>query len=499
MASSSIPASAIVSVLPSVIDAGGSGLDLVGLVLTTSTRVPTGSVLSFASASDVAAYFGQLSTEANMAATYFAGYDNSSIKPAKLLVYRYLDSAAAAFLRGGSLAGLTLTQLQAYSGTLTINVSGTDKVSGAINLSSATSFSDAASIIQTAFTTPGFTVAFDSISSAFVFTTTSTGADKTLALTSSTGSLGANLALRTGDGAVTSAGAVADTPSSAMTALVALTQDFVSFTTAWEPDDDGKVLFSAWADGKADRFLYACWDNAAPPTQTGDTTSAGAQIRTAGYSGTALIYDPNDGGNVAAFLMGAIASLDFSRENGRATMAFRSGNIVAGVTNQTIAANLKDNGYNFVGAYATANDQFVFFYPGQVSGQFEWIDSWICQVWMNNAFQLALMTLLTSVGQIPYNQDGFALIESSLRGVIDDALNFGAIRAGISLSASQKAEVNNRAGGNVAETIERRGWYVKVADPGAQVRAARGSPVTTVFYTDGQSVQQITLASINIQ
>lgn len=492
---SSIPASAIVSVLPSVIDAGGTGLDLIGLVLTNSTRAPVGAVLPFASASDVAAYFGPVSTEASMAATYFAGFDGSTVKPAKILFYRYVDAAASAFLRGAKL-GKTLTQLQALSGTLIVTISGTQKTSSSINLSSATSFSDAASIITSAFTSPGFTVTYDSQADAFLFTSTATGASATL--TTATGTLANSLRLGPTNGATLSQGADVVTPAAAMDAVTVLTQDFVSFATTFNPSNSNKVAFALWTDAKSDRFLYVMWDSDAQAAVDGDASSAGAQIKAADYSGTAAIYDPSNGVNVAAFVLGSIASLDFTRENGRNTLAFRNGAIAAGVTSQSAAANLIANGYNFVGSYATANDAFVFFYPGQVSGQFGWIDSWVCQVWMNNAFQLALMELLTSVGQIPYNQDGFGLIEASLRSVIDDALNFGAIRAGVSLSAQQKVEVNNRAGGDVAGTIERRGWFVSVKDPGATARANRASPVTTVFYTDGQSVQSITLSSVSV-
>lgn len=496
---SSIPASAIVSVLPSVIDAGGSGLDLVGLFLTNSTRVPMGAVLSFSSASGVSAYFGPLSTEAGLAAIYFAGYDGSTIKPAALRFYRYADAAAAAFLRSASLAGITLTQLQGFSGTLTITVGGAAKTSSNISLSAITSFSDAAAAIQAAFSSPGFTVTYDSIANAFVFTSVATGSAASVVYTSSTGSLGANLRLRPADGAVTSAGAAASTPATAMDALIALTQNFVSFSTTFAVSTADKVLFSVWTDSKNDRFAFVGWDNAAAAIANGDTTSFGAQARANGYSGAVPIYDPNDGSKIAAFLMGAIASLDFGRTNGRATMAFRTGNVTAGVIDQTVAANLQANGYNFVGSYATANDAFTFFYPGQISGAFDWIDSWVCQVWMNNAFQLALMELLTSVGQVPYNAEGYALIKAALRGVIDSAVNFGAIRAGVTLSAQQKAEVNNLAGGNVADTLELQGWYVLVQDADASVRAARGSPPCTVFYTDGQSVQTITLSSVNVQ
>lgn len=495
----SIPASRIVNVLPNVITAGGSGLDLVGLIVTQSAQLPIGSVLSFSTAADVSTYFGPSAQEASLAATYFAGYDGSTIKPAKLLFYRFAATAQASFLRGGSLASMTLAQLKALSGTLTINVSGTDKTSSSINLSSATSFSNAATLIQAAFTSPGFTVAYDSISSAFVFTTTATGAAATLS--TATGSLSSGIKLTTATGAVTSAGADVMTPGGAMDAVIALNQDFVSFMTAWKPVDADKLLFAAWTSGKADRYTYMAWDDNAAATNNGDTSSFGPLNKAAGYGGVVPIYDPANGANIAAFEMGCIASLNFNAQNGRATMAFRysTGMIVAGVTNQTVGDNLIANGYNFVGQYATANQGFTFFYPGQISGKFAWVDSWSCQVWMNNSFQLALMSLLTQVGQVPYNNEGYALIEQAMMDTVNRARFFGAIRAGVTLSALQQAQINNAAGGVVADVVQQRGWYIKVGDASPQVRAARGSPPIYVWYTDGQSVQQITLSSVLVQ
>lgn len=493
----SIPASAIVSVQPAVIDAGGSGLDLVGLFLTDNAQAPVGAVLSFATAADVSAYFGALSTEATRAAIYFAGYDGSSIKPANILFHRYPTAAAASYLRGGDVSALTLTELQALTGTLTISVNGSNKTSSSISLAAATSFSNAATIIAAAFTSPGFVVSYDSISGGFLFTSSTTGASSTIGFAS--GTLAAGLKLTSATGAVTSQGADTAVPGTAMDAVVALTQDFVSFSTTFEPVDADKLLFAAWVDAQNSRYLYVGWDDNSAATTNGDTTSFGSQVRDNGLGGVAPVYDPNNGGDVAAFVMGAIASIDFTAENGRATLAFRTGSVNPGVTNATIANNLKANGYNFVGRYATANDQFVFLYPGQCSGDFDWIDSYICQVWMNNAFQLALMNLLTGTGQIPYNAEGYALIEASLRGVVDSALSFGAIRAGVALSAQQIAEVNAAAGGDIAQALEQQGWFIKVGTASAAVRAVRGSPPIKVFYTDGQSVQQISLTSVNVQ
>lgn len=493
----SIPASAIVQVLPNVIDAGGSGLDLVGLILTNSNRVPIGSVARFVTANDVAGYFGPLSQEATLAATYFAGYDGSTIKPAALLFSQYAAGPVAAYLRGGRL-GLSLAQLQATSGVLTLTINGTAITTTNINFASAASFSNAAAQIQTALAASGATVAYDSVLGSFVITSGTTGTASTI--TFATGTLAGPLGLTAATGGVVSAGALASAPASAMDGIVAQTQNFASFMTAFKPTVPDMLALATWNGLQADRYLYAMWDNSILPTQFGETTSVGYQIRQAGLSGTAAIYDPNDGANVAAFLMGAVASINYLAVEGRSTLAFKVGRLMTpGVTNQTIASNLIANGYNFYGAYATANEGFTFFYPGQVSGEFRWIDSYINQIWMNAGFQLALLNLLVSAGSIPYNTDGYALIEASLLDRINAAVDFGAIRAGVTLSQQQAAEVNAAAGRVVSNTIQERGWYALVQPTDASTRAARGSPPIYFWYADGGSVQRIVLSSILVQ
>jgi len=566
----SIPASAIVDINPNVISAGGSGLDLVGLVLTNSTRPPVGSVLRFSSSIDVSTYFGPLSTEASLAAIYFAGYDGADITPAAMLFVQYPAAAVPAYLRGGNLSGLTLAQLQAITpGTITLTIDGRTITSGTINLASASSFSNAATIIQTAladkdaaFTgviavttgiltasavtgtiavgqtvtggttpagtvitaflsgTPGgagtyqtnivtavastamtagnTTVAYDTVSGGFVITAGTPGATGAIGYASS--ATATSLALTAATGAVTSQGAAAGVPATAMTAVTDTTQDFASFMTAFEPSTADKVAFAAWVDGQDNRFLYAMYSSNIAATIVPDTTTAVATIRALNYSGTAPIYDATNGASIAAFLMGAVASIDFERQEGRITAAFRAGSgLIAGVTNQSIASALRTNGYNFYGAYATANDRFTFFYPGSIVGEFSWIDSYVNQVWLNNALQLQLMNLVTSVGSIPYNADGYALIEAAMSDPVQAAVNFGAIRPGVTLTTLQALQVNTAAGRKVSDVIEQRGWYIRVAPASAAVRAARTSPPINLWYTDGGSIQQITVSSVLVQ
>ncbi|HQT79434.1 MAG TPA: DUF3383 domain-containing protein [Rhodopila sp.] len=491
-----IPASQIVSVVPSVLSAGGTALDLNGLLLTDATRIPIGTVMSFPTALSVSQYFGATAPETALANVYFNGFAGSTKLPGAMLMAQYPWTAAvSAFLRGGSLATMTLTQLQALSGTLTISTNGTPLTSSAISLSAATSFSNAATIITAAFTSPPFGVTFDSVSSAFVFTTTATGSTETISF--ATGTLAAGLLLTQATGAVVSPGSAIAVPATFMASIVALTTNWASFMTNFEPVTADKEAFASWTNSTGNRYLYAMWDSNILNTESGTTTTAVQAIVAAGYSGIAMQYlDPND----SAFLMGYVASLNFTAVQGRATAAFKNqSGLAVTVTNATAAANLISYGMNFYGNYSTANDSFLFFYPGQITGPFKWVDSYVNQIWLNNQFQLALMVLLTNVNSIPYNAAGYALIEAACADVIGQGVTFGAIQPGVTLSAAQIAEVNNTAGKNITPTLASRGWYLQVSDALPQVRAARQSPPMTFWYMDGGSVQQINLASIEVQ
>lgn len=723
-----IPASIDVDVIPGVVGAGGSALATIGVCLDNSTRVPInpeGSVLSFPTAAEVAAYFGASSPQASFANVYFAGFTGRTAIPSALLFTQYPTWAVAAYLRGGATA-LTLAQLQALSGSLTVVMDGYSHVISSISLSSYNSFSAAAAGISAAFTdsteasftgsvgasftgsagspttqlvvtavtgylsvgdtvagtgiTNGTTIAsqisgtpggagtyglsasnsassasctstsnvvdvtvvasgslavgqtlsgsgitgspvitkqvsgtaggigtyqfsgsqqsaasesmtgvatapvvtFDSIAGAFVVTSGITGTPSTAAF--ATGTLSASLNLTQATGAVLSQGAAAATPATFMADLVTQTQNWVSFTTDFDPDaaffvgsisgttltvssvvsgaiavgdtlsglgvtagttivsgggnswtvsasqsvgssnlsswaaggghgNTQKLAFAAWNNSVPDEFLYAMWDTDITPTESGTATGSAGYIVTQqlNYEGTAPIYEP---GNLwhAAFLMGAIASINFAETNGRTNLKFRTqAGLAAGVTTETAAVNLAANGYNCVGAVATASQQFIYFRNGSVSGKFLWIDSYIDQIWLNANMQQTLLELLTSVGSIPYNPQGYNMISGALTGgatepvplppasPVAEALNFGAIRSNVPLSASQVEEVNNAAGIPIDSVLSTRGWYLQILPPTAQVRAARGTPVCNFWYTDGQSVNQISLNSIEVE
>jgi Protein of unknown function (DUF3383) len=645
-----IPASAIVNVLPSVLNAGGNALILNGVMLTQNHRVPIGQVLSFPTAVAVGSFFGTASMEYSLSVIYFLGYDSSTQKPGSLLVATYNSAAASAYMRTGLVSSLSIASLAALTGSLTVVMDGYTWTDGSLSLSGATSYSAAAALIQAgitaspptecsfngsiapetisitasiagyvltvnsvvsgtvvpgtiltgtgvttgtmvtsqltgiingvgtyavsiaqvvlneamagsyglltaaapssgtlsvgqtvvgagvtlgtqitgldsglglagtyyvtpsetevtveAMTTTGTppTVIFDSISGAFMFMSGIVGSSSSAAY--ATGTLATALFATQATGATLSQGAYAAQPGAFMNGLTAVTQNWATFWTVFDPDggsgNQQKQLFSAWTNGTQNRYCYVAWDTDVTPTESEQASSSlGAILEATESSGTACIYDPTNGPEIAAFVCGAGASIDQQATNGRITLAFKhQTGLSAGVTNQTVADNLIANGYSFYGVYATANQDFVFLYPGSVSGPFEWLDSYLNEIWLNNALQQALMELLVTVTSIPYNAAGYALIEAACMDPINAALTFGAMRAGVPLSAAQVAEVNNTAGIAIDVTLSQVGWYLQVVPATPQIRAARLSPQCFLWYMDGQAVQQITLNSVDVQ
>ena len=495
---STIPFSQVVQVVPSVLSANGVAVDLNGLVLTQNALAPYGTTLQFADAAAVQSYFGASSDEATVADIYFNGYNGGTQLPGNLLMTRYPETAIAGWLRGGSLANVTLGQLQAFTGTLAITVAGVVQTSGTINLSAATSFSSAASIIQSAFTTPGFTVTYSSTSSSFIFTTTTTGATQTMSYAAA-GTLADNLNLTQAYGAIISQGADVGVPADFMANILTQNQNWATFMTVWEASMSEKEAFAQWSNSAAPRWLYVCQDSDINVLTADSTVTFGNYLQVNELVGTCPIYGDK---THAAFVCGFAASLNFNRLNGRATLCFKSqSGLVPSVTNSTAYTAVLSNGYNCYGAFGSNNpaNNTNWFTPGSVSGSWLWADTYLNQIWLNANLQLSMVNLLTQVGAVPYNSQGNGLIYSAALDPINAALNFGAIRAGINVSAAQAAEIQYALGINAAPTIASQGFYLQILPATAQTRAARQSPPITLYYQDGEAVQQITMASIAIQ
>lgn len=344
------------------------------------------------------------------------------------------------------------------------------------------------------------TVEYDAQLAEFIIRSATTGATSTIGF--ATGSLSAGLKFTAATGAVTSQGAAATTPAAEMANIANVTQNWATFMTVFEPDTDTKFDFATWVQTTNKRFAYIAWDSDAAPLAGAAPTSFGARVKAANMDGIFPIYEPatDDGnGRKAAFVCGTTGSIDFTAVQGRITYAYKGqAGLVADITDATVANNLIANGYNFYGAYATANDRFVNLQRGSTPGQYKFFDPYINQIWLNSSLQLAFMTLLTSIRSLPYNTTGYNLCRAAAQDPIQAALNAGVIQPGVTLSNSQKAQVNTAAGVNIADTLQTSGYYLQILDANPVARGNRSSPPMTLWYTDGGSIQNIELASIDV-
>lgn len=496
----SIPASQIVQVNPRLLTPGGTDLEFNGLLLSESPLIPSSQlVLPFPDPKSVGDYFGLESPEYQAAVVYFLGYNNSFKKPRALYIASRLAEATPAWLRGGAWNG-TLTALQqAGVGGIKITVNGENVTAQNVNFAPANSLSDVAQILQDALNdgaTPGITVSYSSLTKAWTITSPTTGADSTItyAQAPDTGvDFSSLLNLTEQTGAVLSPGMDAMSHAANMEAILDLTENFVCFTTVEQPTEADALALAQWASGKGVAYLYIYWDNDPKLLQPNNTSTIAAAFTAANVGATCGVWNSLD---YAAMIMGTAASIDWERRNGTITFAFKSQDgLAANVVTGANAINLEAQNMNFMGDYATRNDQFVFLYPGRMFGSWTWIDTYLNAVWLNNALQVACMAGFEQTPRVPYNDEGYALVRAWMQDPVNRALYSGIIDTGVTLSESQKAELAREAGRDISGELFTDGYVIQVNDPAPAVRQKRESPEASCWYCYGGSVHRLTIAS----
>lgn len=498
-----IPASQIVEINPRLLQPGGVDLELNGLILSREETIPVDQlVLPFSDPESVGDYFGILSEEYRLASIYFLGYQDSFIKPKILYIARRVDEDAAPFLRGGKVTALvselktvTDADLSLTLGTAVINLDNLD-------FSQCDSYSDVAQVIQSAIqaqSTGGaaWTAAIVEYSSQFqAFTITGGTAGDGQEVSYATGSGAEILGLSLEHGAVLSQGMTALSEAGNMEAILKVTQNWVSFTTVWRPEKEDMTAFAQWSSSKGVAYLYVLWDDDNNLVQPGNVNNIAVVLDELNLSGVTAEWGSAD---YAAFVLAMGASIDFNRRQGAITTAFKSqAGLAANVDDSVDAVNLTAKNVNFYGNYATRNDNFVFHYPGNMFGEYRWIDNYLNAIWLNNALQVALMAGLKQSPRTPYTEQGYALVRSWMQDPVNRALNNGVIDPGLNLSELQKSQINREAGLNIVPYVEQDGYYIQVLDPGPNARINRESPIVNLWYAYGGSINRLVVASTAI-
>lgn len=494
---STIPLSVDFNITPNVVTPAGSAVDANGLMLTDNELVPVGSVVSYFSAADVSALMGSTSKEFLAAQQYFNGYENSSVIPGELLMYRVITADVAGYLLSGNLKGVALSTLKAIpAGTITLTVDGVSTTSSSIDLSTATSFSDIASKLQTGIGASKVAVEWLPIANRFIIRSVTTGADSEVSY-ASPGALETGLLLTQATAATVSPGSDAVTLTDTMNNIINTNQNWILFNSLVELTDDQKTELCAWANGSKNRFGYVVHDTTAEGTIANNANCFVQKVVVAnGYENIFPVYGSY---LYSVTALAYAASVDFARTNGRVSFKFRGfSGLAPNVSDLATAQALKSNGYNFYGSYSLNKTMAQYASDGAISGKFVWLDSFIDQVWINASLVGAYANLFTNNQSYPFNQNGYGAIQAATIDVANQALTFGAIQKGVVLDQAQIRIVNNTVGKDISATLYSEGWYLFIPTQTGAARLERDLKGAIFYYVDGQLIQSINMSSTAI-
>jgi len=485
-----------------------------GAVISLNERVPidTQTALVFTSAAAVGDYFGLDSDEYTYAQVYFKGFDKSTIKPSYLYFTRQADVDVSAWLRGGSLGTMTLVQLQALSGTLTLTIDDETATTASIDLAAATSFSDAADIIDTALNTAFtalVTCTYDSLLGAFVITSGTTGATSIVSF--ATGTLSSGLKLNSAN-AIKSYGYAAEVISAPLDRLIDVALNWTCFTTIQATVDDERLTLANWANGKKD-YRYICWSGNPAMIADGDTTSFavlmnGIKDADGNYTTepvytlkyTAIVYDSI---TVAMALMGFCASINVDPlRNGKwVNLAFLTQTgLLPTVYGTTEAEYLISKGVSFYGNFATAQNNHPCFWNGKESGEFLWLQDSLADKKIRADIAEAFITFAQARQNLPFNPETYQSMTAYMdSAVFQPALAIGMINANVVIDDGQKLLINDHFDNqNAAQNVFNRGFYFKV-NPSNSTQRAQRKATALYAYTTGGSIQTLTIDSYLVQ
>jgi hypothetical protein len=485
-----ISASKLVQVLPRILKATGSDLVFNGVVLDDNATLKANSPVAFYSSDEVLEYFGSTSDEYEFASIYFGGFDNSQVKPQTLYFYRLNATAIAGWCRGSAIDPQTaLATIKAITaGALTVTIDGTETALTALDFSGATSFSDVADVITTALDGAG-TVSFSSQFNAFTVTSATTGVTSSVSVADSTTATALGF---DSESNVVSAGQDANTVTDSMNNLTGQFQNFVTFTTLAEPSDSDAIDLATWATTQANAgvlYLYVCWDSSKSNLDANNTSVIAEQLTALNLGATCVAYPDY---KMASFIMGVTASIAWSQANSTITYAFKHLSGMGAEVQSTADSNALDaHKVNYIGNFATRNDNFVMSYNGRMIGDWDWTDTYINAVWLCNALQVQLVTMFYGANRIPYTEAGYAKIRANCKDIIERALNNGVIDAGVNISNAQKAELVTLLGADYSQEIYQNGYYLQIVDATADIRQSRNTPSINLVYTYGGAVHKL--------
>lgn len=262
-----------------------------------------------------------------------------------------------------------------------------------------------------------------------------------------------------------------------------------------------KQAVAQWNGNHPDRYWMVLWDNDTTATTQGSegNTSFGNWLQKQQLEGITVAYNNPE---TACFLLSLMASQDYTQSDGVTNFMYRKApGVGAAVTDDVTRQNLIDNGYTFIVEAGNGSQRFVFLDECHVSGQFQWANDYVNALWLIYQMKIDFMNLLLTVSDIPYNSKGDALVYGAVSDTIRQAIDFGIIQSGITLSDEERQQAIQVLGNGSDRALYRKGFvFIPAASttPPSQ-RDKRGAPPSKFWYTQGESIQKIVMTTEGVR
>lgn len=488
---------------------GGAGAvrqrDLISRVFTQNPLVPTGGVVEFTSAAEVGDYFGTDSEEYARASFYFSWVSKNITSPQKISFSFWAATATAPRIYGDPAVVQTLgswTSISSGSFYLTLGENsddGPDKIllSG-LNFTAAGSLAAVAAVIQSAVRSQGSqalwasaTVTYDATRGTFNLVGGSTGDAAVAIAVGPSGDIAAQLGWLSA-GTILSDGSAAKTLTSTLDSSVSNSNNFGSFLFITQLNPTQVEEVAAWTDLQNVMFMYLL-------PALNSTTANTYWTELQDYSGVGVSLSPTTG-QYAEMIPGIImAATRYAERNSVQNFMYQTNfsGLDASVTDTATAQAYDNIRTNYYGNTQTAGQILTFYQRGTLmGGTTDPVDQNVFanEIWLKDAAESAIMTLLLSLAVVSANKQGQAQVLSVLQSAIDAALFNGTISPGKPLTTTQKLFITQITGSDKA-------WY-QVQNIGYWVNAVIESFVTedsrteykivyTLIYSKDDAVRKV--------
>lgn len=440
--------------------------NLKGRIFTQNVLVPTNSFLTFTSAADVGAWFGTTSEEYFRAVYYFGWISKNGNRPRALDFARWNDVDTAPTIYGNTKAyldGAYIPQVAALyagisNGSLGLTMGGFTFNLSNLDFTTVVTLDDVATVVETAINAQAggtlwtaATVIYDSLRGAFVVTGGNTTSNPAPILaTDGVGGtpVGNLLGLSIGAYLINSDGADAQSAVESFVASASANNNFGSFLYIDTLADSDVVSIATQNQTYNVMFMFLLGAI--------DQTAAETAVANIGaISGTGITLAPITTEYPEQFPMMILAATDYTATNSVQNYMFQISDLEPSVSDDT-TANLYDAlKVNYYGVTQTAGTLLAFYQRGGMMGLSTaptTMNVYANEIWLKDAMQSALMTLLLSQARISANAQGQSQVLAVLQSVIEEATNNGTISANKTLTPSQISFINSTTGDDTA-------WY----------------------------------------